>query len=118
MSTPPNAVLPAPRRFSIRLPRPLWIGVAAGVLIAATIGLRVGLPICKQRAAIQEIQRLGGRVVARPRGPEWLRSRAGEERMKIICDVTEVWLSKKHATDATLTRLKGLTHLQELWLNE
>jgi hypothetical protein len=36
-------VAPEPRHLSIRLPRPLWIGVAAVIIIGA-IGLLIGLP--------------------------------------------------------------------------
>jgi hypothetical protein len=32
-----DPVTPAPRRFAFRLPRPLWVVVAAVVLIVATV---------------------------------------------------------------------------------
>ena len=55
MATAP--ITPEPRRFSIRLPRPLWIGVAAMVVVGG-VGLRIGLPIYWQQAAIREIKRM------------------------------------------------------------
>ncbi len=44
MSTP----IPEPRRFSIRLPRPLWIGRATAVLVVVAVVVvvanRMGFP--------------------------------------------------------------------------
>jgi hypothetical protein len=39
---------PTPWCFKIRLPRPLWIGAAAVVLIVGAIGLQVGVPIFRR----------------------------------------------------------------------
>jgi hypothetical protein len=61
-----------PRRVSIPLPRPLWIGLVAVVLAVVATGLQFGLPIYRQQAAIREIERAGGRVHVVPRGPAWL----------------------------------------------
>ncbi len=53
---------PKPRRFSIRLPRPLWIGLAAAVLVVGALGLGFGVRIWRQYATVQAIERLGGAV--------------------------------------------------------
>jgi hypothetical protein len=45
---------PKPGHHSIRLPRPLWIGVATGVLVIVALSLRFGIPTYRQRAAIGE----------------------------------------------------------------
>jgi hypothetical protein len=70
-----DPTMPGPRRFSIRLPRPLWIGVAAVLLVVAEAGLRIGVPIYRQHAAVREVKRLGGKVEAERHGPEWLAAR-------------------------------------------
>src|SRR5262249_61895470 len=69
----------ADTRRSIRLPRPLWIGMGAIVLVLTTIALRVGVPIYRQQVAIREIERLGGWVVTEERGPNWLRRWFGDK---------------------------------------
>ena len=68
----PDLTLPDPRRFSIRLPRPLWIGLVAATLIVITVVLQVGVPIVRRQAAIREIERLGGYVELFPLPPRWL----------------------------------------------
>ncbi len=81
MTTPaPNPTPAGPRRLSVRLPRPLWIGLAAAVLILIAFGLEIGLPIYRQNVAIREIRRLGGMVQTLPAGPTWLRKLIGDER--------------------------------------
>jgi internalin A len=39
MATDSNTISPEPRRFSIRLPRPLWIGLATAMLIGASVAV-------------------------------------------------------------------------------
>jgi hypothetical protein len=53
-----------PRRYSIEMPRPLWIGVATIVLIVASVGLRIGIPIYRQELAIQKLTDYGRWVAA------------------------------------------------------
>jgi hypothetical protein len=53
-----DSITPNARRFSIGLPRPLWIGVTAFLLVVVAIGLHVGVPIDRQHAAIREIERV------------------------------------------------------------
>jgi len=67
-----DSVTPEPRRFSIRLPRPLWIAMATFAVVVVTVGLRLGVPIYRQQVAVREIELLGGTVRTLPRGPEWL----------------------------------------------
>ena len=68
----------------MHLPRPLWIGVAAVVLIVASVGLGTFVPYYRQQVALREIERLGGIMKIEPGGPEWLRQRLGNERMKVF----------------------------------
>jgi hypothetical protein len=111
-----HSITPEHRRFSIRLPRPLWFGLAAVVVVVAAIGLHVGLPIYRQQVAIREIKRLGGDVYTRPRGSKWLRDRVGHDRMKLIENVVEVYLNGTEATDDTLRQLPNLPCLENLAL--
>lgn len=73
-----------PRRLSIPLPRPLWIGLAAAVLIVASVALRFGLPIYRQQAAIRAIERVGGEVYLGRVEAEWIRAIIGEERATLL----------------------------------
>ncbi len=108
---------PEARRVSIRLPRPLWIGLAAAVLVVVAIALQFAMPIYRQQTVIREIERLGGNVQTRPRGPEWLRERFGEERMTLCNKLVYVNLDDTQVTNAWLAHLAGLTELRVLSLD-
>jgi internalin A len=112
-----NPSKPEPRRISTRLPRPLWIGVAAAVLVVVAVGLQFGVPIYRQQAAILEVERFGGTIEMVPRGPEWLRDHLSDERMKWFDDVVYVHLENTDATDATLLSVSWLPSLQVLMLD-
>jgi hypothetical protein len=88
-------------RVSIRLPRPLWIGVAAAMMAVAAIGVQVGLPIYRQQVAIREIEHFNGSVQLHARGPEWLRQWIGEKRMECV---DKPWHVVFRANEATLSR--------------
>lgn len=106
-----------PRRSSIPLPRPLWIGLLAVALVVIAIGLQIGVPAYQQNKAIQEIEQIGGKLEMRPRGPEWLRSRIGDERMKAFDEAFAVELQGIKVAESDLiwlNRLRGLQRL-DLW---
>ena len=114
----PNLNLFEPHRCSIRLPRPLWIGLATVVLIMIAAGLSVGLPIYWQSTAIREIERVGGSIIeTRPRGPEWIRERVGSDLRELFEKVIRVDLGDTPATDTTLEHLNWLTSLEDLDLD-
>src|SRR5438445_7032370 len=71
----PNSMPPEPRRFSIRVPRPLWIGLAAVVVVVAWAGLNFGLPIYRQQAAKKALEQRGAYIESEYHGPEWLGER-------------------------------------------
>lgn len=106
-----------PHRLSIPLPRPLWIGLATLVLVVTALLVQFGVPIYRQESALREIKRVGGHVETLPGGPQWLRDRVGDERMKLFDKVTGVALSGTKVTDAKLAYLKGLPDLKclRLW---
>jgi Leucine-rich repeat (LRR) protein len=87
----PDSLPPESHRFSIRLPRPLWIGLAAAVTMVAAVSLRIGVPAYQQWSAINEIQPYAyvnelfdetHRV-----GPQWLRDFVGESRMTAFDEI-------------------------------
>jgi len=92
-----------PRRFSISLPRPLWIGVAAIVLLVVACGLHFGVPIYRQELAVCEIERLGGFVETYPLPrkplPTWM------WRYDCLRDISVVKLGELDADDGTLACL-------------
>ena len=105
-----------PRRFSIDLPRPLWIGVATLAIFVVAVGLQFGLPIYRQQAAIQEIERIGGKVVTQDSCPEWLRAKLGDQRTRLFDEITKVRLDDTQATDVTLS-ICCLTTVEVVWLD-
>lgn len=103
-----NTVIAEPSRFSNRLPRPLWIGLAAALAIVASIGLRVGVPLYRQHVAIQQIQRIGGSVVLRHAVPPGVQSVIGRLGMDPLVEIWEVDFAGTNITDADLPLLHGL----------
>src|SRR5437763_438946 len=69
---PENPTLREPPQFSMRLPRPLWIGAAAVVLIVVAFCLRIGVKAYRQNVVTREFDRLHVRYDTRPSGPQWL----------------------------------------------
>jgi hypothetical protein len=104
-----DPINPELRRFSIRLPRPLWIGVATVVLVVVGIALQIGLPIYREYAAIREIERLGGNVEIeiQSASPKWLP----------LANVVWVGLAGTPATDATVVQTGRLSSLRWLILD-
>jgi hypothetical protein len=105
-----------PRRFLIRLPRPLWIGLAAAMLVIAGMALIV-LRYYLQGIAIHEINAAGGSVEMRPRWPGWLRERLDDERLRPFDEPVSVKLSYSRAGDETLGQLSRLPGLKRLDCN-
>jgi hypothetical protein len=103
-----------PRDSSLRFPRPLWFGLAASVLVIVVIGVQIGVPIYRQQSAIREIERLGGTIQLRPRGPTWLRDRLGDSVPRAVDEVVGVYLRDCPATDETLQCVRHLTGLKAL----
>jgi hypothetical protein len=112
----PGPITPEPRRFSIRLPRPLWIGLVTVVLVVVAVGLPICTPIYRQQVAIREIEQLGGRVERRAPGPEWLRRTFGNTWTTWFGDVVAVDYTASAVTDADLTNLQKLPNLELLTL--
>lgn len=114
-----DPIAPEPRRISIRLPQPLWIGLAVVVLIGSAIGLQLGLPIYRRHVAIREIERLGGGIYSEYDGPEWLRSwvHNRNRETKVFDKIFSVTFSDREITDSTLAYLKELPGLKSVDLD-
>ncbi len=105
---------PAPRYFSICLPRPLWTGLAAVVLTIVAGGLWIGVPIYRQRVAIREIERAGGNVVYMESGQDWLFRWLGDDGMSGLAEVAGVSLSETEFIDADLESIRVLNRIRRL----
>lgn len=79
-----------PARFSILLPRPLSIGLAALMLLAVGAALRIGVPIYRKMVAIRAIEAVGGDVYWRRGAPDWVRARIPYKGRDATCDVVVV----------------------------
>jgi len=101
-----DASIAASRGYSIRLPRPLWVGVSAGVLILAGIVLRVGLPIYRQHVAIAEVERVAGHVFTREVRPAWAKGWFPETRIWGFDAIERVDLSECQFADRVLVQLR------------
>jgi hypothetical protein len=103
---------------SIRLPRPLWCGVATGVLIVLGLGVRIGVPAYRQQAAIQEVERVGGELLSRPLLPEWFRKKLNNPSTACFDRPFLAYLEESSATDETLAALSHLTSIELLVLGK
>jgi hypothetical protein len=102
--------------------RKRWIPVSFRMLVAilAILGIGTGrelLRICRQEAALREIERLQGTVILNQGGPKWLWELVGHTRMEAFDEVCVIHLWHKHATDETLHHIGRLTSLRELQLD-
>src|SRR5215471_21359642 len=107
---------PEPRPSSIWLPRPLWIGLAALMLLIVAAGLGLGVPILRQQLALQEIQNLGGLREVRYAGPRWLQQLLGHEMSSILDVVTVVRLGGTDTGDNDIRFLSGLGTVEHVVL--
>src|SRR5258708_31092915 len=98
---------PATRRITIRLPRPLWMGLAGAVIVTTAVGVQVGLAAYRQQVAIREIEHFNGDVEFHPRGPEWLRKWIGEKRMECVDKPRHVVFWADRATLSRRSRFGG-----------
>jgi len=106
-------------RYSIRLPRPLWIGVTAVFLAVLAVGLRFGLPALQRHRTIHEIELLGGSDSQENGGPDWLRKWVGDDTMQRLGfdQVISVNLGQTEAMDATLRYFGRFRELKSLQLD-
>ena len=97
--------------------RHLWwllVPVMAGLLLA---GFQFSL-FYRQQAAVQQIEKLGGRVVTTHGDPRWIRWLIGGKSLRIFEQATVVNLRQTTIEDADLIPLRNLNGLQRLNLGE
>jgi hypothetical protein len=131
---------PERRRYSIRVPRPLWTGIIAIVLLIAAALLPVSLRLHRQIAAIRAIESQGGAVGTVGHRSGRQRELLGYPTFKAFevvdfvnwehgvitdSDITQLLelptlrrLNLRHTriADAGVMRLKGVPHLELLLL--
>jgi hypothetical protein len=123
----------------LRVPHPLWILTTAVVLGVVAVGLEVAVPIYDHHRAVLELQ-AHGQVHTLKGGPNWLRTRLGDERMKPFDRVSQIfahaefgdddaqhlahlpeleyaYLCESQITDAGMADIGRVTHLQALLLD-
>jgi hypothetical protein len=112
-----KSTTPELRRYSIRIPHPIWLGLTAVALLILSMGLHIGLSIYRRESAIGEIARFGGWVGRSHVGPEWLRELTGEERIDRFAEVHEVHLTDSEFGDADVPVLLSLPTLKAVHLD-
>ena len=97
--------------------RHLWwllVPVIAGLLLA---GFQFP-PFYRQHVAVQQIEKLGGRVVTTHGDPRWIWWLIGGKSLRIFEQATVVNLRQTTIQDDDLILLRNLNRLQRLNLNE
>jgi Leucine-rich repeat (LRR) protein len=111
---PTDPVIPEPRRFSLRLPRPLCIGVAAMAMLVASFGLRFGLSIYRRLSAMRDLESAGATVDTYPLRSKWLRDPVVREIIRPLEPVHRINLVVLNAGDNDLVPLRDLPDTEVL----
>src|SRR6266568_4297423 len=101
------------RRSTSAIP---WRFVFGGVAIMLLVGLSKLWTYYFHRAAILEVEHLGGRVQIAGTGPGWLRDWVADEWMRTSGDVEAIVFSGAPVTDAQLKVLNNFKSIKELHL--
>jgi hypothetical protein len=117
MSTAPHCNLSSESsQGSIRRPHWRWCLLWTVLLVFIGTVLRIGVPICRQQAAIREIELLGGKVEMRRNTTDWLRRLLGDDWGRCLDDVAVVSFFGCQIADDDLHGLNRLTRIERLWL--
>ena len=115
MSIDPTVAVPdEQRRFSVRLPRPLWIGVAGVMILVAATLLTTGLRLHRQISAIDAIESQGGAVGTVRHRSAWQRNLLGHPTYRAFEVVEFVNWENGRISDADLVQLLELPTLRRL----
>jgi hypothetical protein len=101
----------APRRFSLRLPRLLWIGLLTAALVVVAVGLGIGMPVYRQHVAWVELERLGAGIGHQQSVTSNFLRRVGYSYAEEFNDIVEVDFSHAEPDDDALRVVTGLSHL-------
>src|SRR5262245_5951800 len=86
-------------------------------MVVVAVGVRFGVPLYRQHAALAEFERLGAEIERTHGGPQWLRDRLGDEWMRPFDNVARVDLDGTRVADAGMAHLKELTSLEFIGLD-
>lgn len=103
---------------SMRFPRPIWLFAGTAALVLIGLGLVLGVPVYRQRMAIQEIKRFSGSVQYFQHRPEWLTRLIGEEWMEWINEPEHVVFWPDGPTLSRRSRFGGMVVGSEPLIND
>jgi hypothetical protein len=107
-------------RSRFQLPHWGWFLLGTVAFVIAEIGLSIWLRYRREQQVIQKIKSWGGRVVVETGGPDWLRSLAGEDRIKrtkVFTRINSVALQNARIADSEIAHLSGLRNVRCLYLS-
>jgi hypothetical protein len=108
------------RRFSVRLPRPLSIGLVALVLVVAGIVSRVGFQMCRRQAAARKFREMEAISESYAGGPRWVRSWLSDDWLQRFDDqfdgIGHIDLAHAEPNDDDLAALTAIPGLRSLTL--
>jgi hypothetical protein len=103
-----------PRQFSIRPPRPLWIGMVVVVFVVVAVGLWIGVPFNRKLSAVKAILSRGGSIGTVRQLSKRQRQWIGFPTYKAFEEVEFVNWERSPINDADLDQLVGLPTLRRL----
>ena len=105
------------RRFSIRLPRPLWIGLTGIALAIVAFGIGIGVPIYQEEVAIRRFEKLDCSCYRESRLPYWLQHWVGYDFL--TDEIGRVWkaeLGQPDISDADVPFIRSFSAVRILHL--
>ncbi|TWU09513.1 Leucine Rich repeats (2 copies) [Symmachiella macrocystis] len=100
-----------------RLPRTWTIVLLGVVLLVGGGALMVWLPYHRNQTAIAEVERLGGYTESVIVRPAWIPNVVDDEDLWLFERVIVVDLTASQVSYVGLEHLRGLTNLEELWMD-
>ena len=113
-TVPHDPTIPERRSVSIPLPRPLWIGLAAILLVVAAVGIRISVQIYRQKEAIRTITEAGGSVYGDYPRPPLLSKWFAESGLIGLANVQTVTFFGADTTGEALRSIGQLDSLEEV----
>jgi hypothetical protein len=117
--------IPSADSTTAKPPRPgRWVPLSLRLFVMALALAFVGnivsfsLHASRERAAVREIERLGGVVRLRKLAPHWLRSLLGTEINEFLSEAYEAGLGDAELADTDLRHLADLTELESVAISE
>src|SRR5712692_8080788 len=115
-------IAPEPHRFSIHLPRALWVFLAAVVLVVGAVALPLGFRMYRHQAAVRKFREMEAVSSYYSGGPRWLRSWLSDDWLERFDnqfdEIATMNLSLADMSDNDLAALSGVPSLQSLELDQ